>query len=212
MNVHALLHIAFVIAWALLAFEVIRSLVRLVGLDRRIAVLTAVAVAVAYALGATGPLVLTDTGGATSSPAVVAAPATAPRVVACPRDAVVSTHAATGHIDTATVGDEPAVTSPATADVPAGVDLHLTGWASLASGPGMALCVIEDGRAVTGIATYGVFRPDVATATNVSANSGAGFAIAIKPPAGRHVLMIGVVELDGRTVDRVPGELDVAVH
>jgi hypothetical protein len=90
--------------------------------------------------------------------------------------------------------------------------LTLNGWATLTSGPGVAVCVIEDGRPIGGSASYGAYRPDVATAMKISADSASGYSILLHPHRGTHAVGVAVLEADGRTLDPIPGTLKVTAR
>ena len=210
MNVQVVTHFLFVLAWALLALEVIRSLIRLAGMSRPIAGATAAGVAIAYFLGATGPLAWGTGGGQENAgPPVVnnvpAPPAAPPPIASCPRNAVVSTHSGLGYIDIVGIGTAPPAPKPAKLEVPAGTDVHLSGWATLKTGPGTTICAIDNGHTIPGLGSYGGARPDVAAATGNPANSATGYSLTIKPSKGTHVLTVGAVEADGHSIDKISG-------
>ena len=208
MNTHSVMHLLFVLTWAVLGFEVIRSLMKLTGLSRPIAASTAAAVAIAYYLGATGPLACgggSSGDSAPSAPATAPVPATAARAVACPVNAIVSAKPGLGSIDTVAVGSASAIPKSAVAVVPAGTDVHLVGWAALKAGPGATLCAIDNGRVIAISGSYGTYRPDVAAATAISADNATGFSITLKPSTGAHVITVGAVEADGRSIDTISG-------
>ena len=207
MNAQSITHLIFVAAWAFLGFEVMHTvLVKLGRLSRRIAGLTAAAVAVSYLLGATGPLAW-KSGGEMERAAILpaSAPASVPSVFACPTNGVVASRLGSGFIDTVSVGVAPAGPKPNAIAIPAGTELHLTGWASLKTGPGRTVCALDNGRKVAGPVSYGLYRPDVAAALGVPADSATGFSIIVKPSAGKHIVAVGAVESDGRSIDKISG-------
>ncbi len=203
-NVQSLTHLIFVVAWAFLGFEVLRTLLTKVArLSWRIAGSAAAAVAISYFLGATGPLAWKS--AAETESAILPTPASVPQVFACPANAIVASQSGSGFIDTVGVGAAPAGPKLNTFAVPVGTELHLRGWASLKTGPGTTICAIDNGRKVAGPVSYGLYRPDVAAAMGIPADNATGFSITLKPTAGKHIVVVGAVESDGRSIDKIPG-------
>ena len=214
----SLLHIIFVIAWAVLAFEVIRSVLALWRQTRQLARFIAVAVAGAFALGATGPLALSVFQPASVAPAAVT-PAAPPAVastgksVACPPAARLSAHHSAGYIDSLQSGATQFGPDRTKIQLAAGSLLLVSGWAALSTGPGIGICPIVDGHPAPDAAlVYGIVRPDVAAATNLPANGTTGYSISIKLSAGTHRLGMGVLEGDGLTIDPIASVVQVDVR
>ncbi len=213
MNVQSVTHLIFLLAWALLGFEVIRSLMKLAKLSRPIVGYAAAAVAISFFLGATGPLAWNFGSSSAMVQANAPVPVSAQRVFACPAHAVVSSRPGPGFIDAVGLGAAPPGPKPNAINVRAGTAVHLNGWASLKNGPGTTICAIDNGRAVAGPVTYGIYRPDVAAATGLPGNSTTGYSITVKPSTGTHILAVGAVESDGHSIDKLSsGTLVVRVH
>ena len=104
--------------------------------------------------------------------------------------------AGAGHIDSVTIGGASADISK-TIDVRTSETVHVGGWSVSSAGLASGLCVLVDGRRATFEGTYGVDRPDVATALGKPEDRGAGFDVALHLPKGRHVITIGPVQADG---------------
>lgn len=188
-----LLLVLFSIAWAAVAFAVIRALVIAWGYHRRLATVTAFAVAAAFALGSLSPLSLARRGTPSGPPVVAAA---VPVAIACPQAAKLTSVAGAGHLDSVTIGGASAdVTKPIEAR--ADDTVHVGGWSLSSAGLATGLCVLVDGRRVTFDGTYGVDRPDVATALGKPEDRGAGFDVALRLPKGTHVISVGPVQADG---------------
>jgi hypothetical protein len=111
----------------------------------------------------------------------------------------------TGHLDTIAVGAQAPLTVGTSVNVAAGTPLQLGGWIVLDSGPANSICAIVDGHAVAATARYGIARPDVATALQKAADTPAGFLVTLKLSRGSHVVGVGAVDHDGRTVDAMLG-------
>jgi hypothetical protein len=218
MNVSSVTHLVFLLAWAYLAYEVVRALLKLTGLNKPIAAAAALAVAIAYFLGATGPLAWNGANSADQSASEPAPPpgvaASAPRITFCPRNAIIASQRALGYIDAVGTGLQAATAPKARGlDAPPGAEIHLSGWASLVSGPGKAICVIDNAKVESGPGSYGIFRPDVAAATRIPSNSAAGFSITVKPAPGMNDISVGVLEDDEHTVAQIPGPpIPINVH
>lgn len=205
----------FIVAWAAIAFGVIRALLIVWGLDRRIAIATAVAVAAAFVLGAISPFALPSrTTMAVQAPVAPVAPvADTSRAVVCPAGAVVGNKPAAGHLDDVAIGSAaPAPPGPSiviSSDEP----VHLGGWIALDAGPAAAICAIVDGQVATATIRYGITRPDVAAALGKSVDAPSGFQVMVALKPGTHVVNVGAVEADGHAVDAIPGTaMSVQVH
>jgi hypothetical protein len=205
-----LLHILLVLAWSVLAFEVVRALLAWRWENRRLGGVIAFAIAGAVFLGATARFVSSGMSlgalpVASGAPVVPQPAGTAPvsRRVACPRSARVASNAALGAIDGVQIGQLPATPNGGNVELPRGSDLRLVGWGVLNTGPGFGICAIVDGHPVPGPASYGGARPDVAAALRVAADVASGYSIPLQLSIGEHQLGIGVVESDGLSVDPV---------
>ena len=207
---HFLLHILFVIAWAILGFEIIRRLLLLWRLDKRISGASAGAVAIAFFLGVTGPLAWSTTS-APPAPVIGAAPPPPPQHP-CPASARLGHKAATGFIDVIGVGSTAMIPNPGKVSVSRGTRLVLSGWAALSSGPGTAICFLVDGHPVSNEGSYGGQRPDVAAATKNPANAATGYTISATLTPGEHRVGVGVLEADDSTIDAIAGVDHVSVH
>jgi hypothetical protein len=196
--------VLFIVAWAAIAFAIVRALAVIFRLQRNLAVPVAVAVAGAFALGAISPFALPS-----RSAIVAEAPAAAPaapvadtsHAVTCPKPATVVAKAAPGHLDAVAVGSAAPAAPGASLDVPAGTLFQLGGWIVLTGGPPVMICAIVDGRAVAATTRYGYSRPDVAVALGKPADAPSGFLVTMSVPKGVHTVSVGAVEADARTVD-----------
>lgn len=199
--------VLFIIAWAAIAFAIVRALAAVFRLQRNLAVPAAVAVAGAFALGAISPFALpsrsaTEAQAPAAAPAAPAAPvADASHPVTCPASANVVAKTTPGHMDAVAVGSAAPAAPGASVDVPAGTTFQLGGWIVLASGPPARICAIVDGRAVATTSRYGYSRPDVAAALGKPADAPSGFLVTMSLPKGVHTVNVGAVEADARTVD-----------
>ena len=207
----------FIIAWAAIAFAIVRALVVAWGFHRRFAVATAVAVAAAFALGAISPFALPSrtsiVAGAPAPAAPVAPVVDRSHSVVCPPGAALVAKMTSGHLDTVAVGATAVTPTAAQLDVPAGTSIQLGGWIVLDAGPAATICAIVDGHAVAATTRYGITRPDVAAALGKPADAASGFNVTIRLPHGSHTVNIGAVEADGHTVDGMAGgSLKVEVH
>jgi hypothetical protein len=205
--------VLFIIAWAAIIFAIVRAILAAWGVYRRLAIGTAVAVAGAFALGATSPLVLS------SRPALVAASGPAPiapvtpvapvadtsRTTTCPAQTAVATKTTAGHLDSVAVGSAAATAPGASVFAPAGKPVQLGGWIVLDEGPPSTICAILDGRTVAASSRYGIDRPDVATALGKPADAPSGFVVTVRLPHGTHTVAVGAVEPDGHTVEAIVG-------
>jgi hypothetical protein len=205
-SLNTLVLVLFIIAWAAIAFAIVRGLTIVWTGNRRIAGGTGVAVAAAFALGAVSPFAL-PSRGSTGSSAPPAPPAVADtsRGVVCPAGAVVGSKASTGHLDTVAVGAQAPLNAVTSIDVAAGSPIQLGGWIVLDSGPATAICAIVDGHVAGATARYGIARPDVATALQKAVDTPAGFVITLKLSHGSHAVSVGAVGNDGRTVNVMLG-------
>jgi len=209
--------VLFIIAWAAIAFAIVRALAIAWGFHRRFAAATAVAVAGAFALGAISPFALpsrTSTVADAPTPAAPAAPVVdTSHSAVCPRGGVVVAKTTSGHLDSVAVGATGAAAPGASLDVPAGTSIQLGGWIALDAGPPATICAIVDGHAVAATTRYGITRPDVAAALGKPADVASGFLVTMRLPHGSHTVNIGAVEADGHTVDgMLGGSLKVEVQ
>jgi hypothetical protein len=117
----------------------------------------------------------------------------------------VGSKASTGHLDTVAVGAQAPLAAGTSIDVAAGTPIQLVGWIVLDSGPATAICAIVDGHVVGATARYGIARPDVATALQKAADTPVGFVVTLKLSRGSHVVSVGAVDHDGRTVNVMLG-------
>ena len=211
----ASLHVLFALAWAVLAFEVIRSFVIILRIDRRIAAAIGISVCGAFFLGATGPLAWSIIAPAANvESAAITPPATlSPTVQAlegCSSTTVLSAKAAFGFVDAVSVGTNPPARPNGPIVVQHSAKVGLVGWAALEGGPGKGVCLIVDGHPMRTLASYGNARPDVAAATRIPADSATGYTITfsgLKP--GTHKLRVGVLEASGNAVDPLPETVQV---
>jgi hypothetical protein len=185
----------FSVAWAGVAFAVIRAIVIAWGYHRRFATATAFAVAAAFVLGAASPLSFSQRLGSRDTGAP-AAPAAVPHPIACAATVKVVATPGQGHIDSLKVAGAEVDLSKEI-EVKAGAAARIGGWLLATNGPAGGLCVLVDGRPVAFEGSYGVDRPDVATATGKPADRGAGFDVKLALPKGSHVITIGPVQPDG---------------
>jgi hypothetical protein len=207
--------ILFVVAWAAVAFAIVRGLVVAWGFDRRIALATAVAVAGAFALGAMSPFALSTLRPGASVPDTAAAPLPpppAPRSVKCPIGAHISSKIAMGNVDVVTPDKGVPANNAGIVDVPAGTPLVFAGWAALTTGPANSLCTIVDGRLTANEISYNLPRPDVAATLGQPADLASGFNVTLHLPAGKHVVDVGAVEADGKTVDALKLPMTLVAH
>src|ERR1700736_3451037 len=94
----------FSVAWAAVAFAVLRAIVIAWGYHRRFATATAFAVAAAFALGAASPFSLAQRFAARgAAPVAAVAPAGVRHPIACKNDAKVVGTPGQGHIDSLSV-------------------------------------------------------------------------------------------------------------
>jgi hypothetical protein len=208
-----LISLLLIIAWAAIAFAIIRSVVLAWGLHRRYALAVALAVAVAFALGALSPIALPSwpslTAGSAAAPPLV----DSTRTVACPPNAVLGATTARGSVDNAVLGQAAPVPPSGAIDIPAGTPIRFAGWIVLAAGPSAAICPVVDGHAVAATMQYGLPRPDVATALGQSADVPSGFLVTLRLKPGTHAVRIGAVETDGHTIETMQREpITVRVH
>jgi hypothetical protein len=190
-----LLLVLFSVAWAAVAFAVIRAIVIAFGFHRRLATATAVAVAGAYLLGAASPFSLAQRG-ASEPPAAPAVAAKAPAPIGCPANAKLVAAPGQGHIDTlSTAGTQ--ANPDAVVQVSRDATLRLTGWVVSTGGPATSLCVVLDGRPVAFEGDYGFDRPDVAAAVGKPEDRSSGFDVRLRVPPGNHALTVGAVQPDG---------------
>jgi hypothetical protein len=208
----ASLHILFAFAWAVLAFQVVRSLLSLWRADRRIATAAAIAVAGAFFLGSTGPAAWSPLPTASSNPSAPAPAAATIPTVACPAGLLVGPHPAKGYIDAYQIGNAPELKNAQSVTLSVGSPLRLIGWAALDSGPGIAACFIVDRHTVRSDGAYGSARPDVAQAMNLAADNASGYSMAASLEPGTHQIGVGVLESDRHTVDAIPGVLHVTIR
>jgi len=195
--------VLFIIAWAAIAFAIVRALVTVWGLNRRLAAATAVAVAGAFALGAISPFALPNRHSvvAEAPPPAPGLAVNAAHPVACPAGAIVGTKTSRGNLDVVAIGAAPPAAPAATIEVPAGSPIALSGWIVLASGPPAMICAIVDGRTSSAKIEYGTSRLDVAAALGQIADAPSGFTATLNLRPGMHSVVIGAVEPDGHTVD-----------
>jgi hypothetical protein len=188
--------VMFSIAWAVVAFFVLRALVIAWGFHRQVAVVTAFAAAAAFALGATSPFSVWKREQARTMPVAVApaaAPRAGPHAIACPAGAKVEAGAGVGHIDEVIVGTKPAKAA-LPIDAPAGVPLRLRGWVVADAGPAQAVCVLVDGNPSPSAVQYGVGRPDVAAALAKPEDRDSGFAAELRLAPGAHTIALGAAD------------------
>ena len=214
----SLVLVLFVAAWAVVAFAIIRGLVVAWGFDRRIAFATAIAVAGAFALGAVSPFALStlQPGSTASSVAVTPVPVPLPpaiaRAVKCPANARIGTKSATGDVDVVTPDKGAGANNSGVVEVPAGVPLLFSGWVALAAGPASSICATVDGRLVAAQLMYNLPRADVAATLGQPADIASGFGVTLRLPPGKHIVDIGLVEPDGRTVELIKVPMTLQVH
>jgi hypothetical protein len=213
----SLVLVLFVVAWAAVAFAIVRGLVVAWGFDRRVAVATAVAVAGAFVLGAMSPFVLGQFASTPAPTAAVAPPAppaiaNTVRSVHCPANARVGSAIALGNNDTITVGAGTGVGNAGVIAVPAGAIFHMGGWTALKSGPSGTICATVDGHPVEAVLTYSISRPDVAAALAQPSDVLSGFGAALRLPAGKHSVDVGAVEADGKTIELIRLPVTVQVQ
>lgn len=188
-----LLLLLFSLAWAAVGFGIIRALVIAWGFHRRFATVTAFAVAAAFVLGTAMPWSLSQR---ISGPVPVVAPAGAPHPIGCPGAVKVAASPGQGHIDVVFVGGKQLdVSKPIAA--PRGAVIRFNGWVVATNGPATALCVLVDHRPVTFEGSYGLDRPDVATAVGKPEDRAAGFDLSLHLAPGSHVVTLGPVQSDG---------------
>lgn len=199
--------VLFIVAWAAVAFAIVRALSIAWGFHRRFAAATAVAVAGAFALGAISPFALPGhVPSAPTAPSVAAAapagppPADTAVAVTCPAGAIVSAKMTAGHLDSIALGSAAATAPPPTLAVPPNTALVLNGWIVLDTGPPTKVCAIVDGRTAPATIRYGTTRPDVAAALGKPGDAASGFTVTLKVARGAHVVNVGAVEPDGTTV------------
>ena len=186
------------------------------GIDRRLAVATAVAVAGAFALGSISPFALPSRQGeiaeAPPPPPAAAPPPNTAHAVTCPAKAVVGDKVSQGHVDAVAVGAAAPGAPLPTINVPARSPITFTGWIVLASGAPAKICAIVDGQTSSARMDYGAPRPDVAAALGKAADVESGFAVTLDFAPGTHTVVVGAVEPDGRTVDPMNEPLNVRVR
>lgn len=206
--VRSLVLALFICIWGAIAFAVVRALVRMWGFDRRMAGAAAVAVAGALVLGAMSPFAL-PSPAARPAPAAVPVPVAAAgggaRRVNCPVGATVGPQTLNGSVDDVTIGSRVIARGADAIDVADGTTARLRGWIVGPAGPATELCVIVDGRVAPATITYGYARPDVAVSLAQPADSPSGFQAAVRLPAGTHVVTVGAIEGDRRTVAALNG-------
>jgi hypothetical protein len=207
---NTLVLVLFIVAWAAIAFAIVRALTIAWGFHRRLAAATAAAVAGAFALGAISPFALPSRSTMVEQ---AAAPAAAPappladtsHIVACPPGATVAKATTPGHLDSVAVGAaDPGAPGPAI-DVPPGTAIQIGGWIVLDAGLPTAICAVADGRVVAATIRYGITRPDVAASLGKPADAPSGFLVTVHLPVGTHEVNVGAVGSDGRSVDIMQG-------
>lgn len=196
----------FILAWAAIAFAIVRALVTAWGLQPRLAAATAVAVAGAFALGAISPFALPSRGVVIEQSAAPPVPvADTSHSVTCPAGVTVANATAPGHLDSVSVGGAAPGVPGAVIEVPAGTPIRLDGWIVLPAGPPAMICALVDGRPAASTTRYGATRSDVAVALGKPADAPSGFVVTLSVPAGLHSVSVGAVEPDGRTIDAMQG-------
>ena len=196
----------FAALWAVLAFFGLRAVARRYFHQVRRADVVAAFIIVAFGVGAAHGL----SGRAEAPPAVApvaalpaAATGVSPRCADQPR----SSGTGTGSVDI--VGEMEKSGPEAQPDrfvIDPGALLYVSGWAANADarGPAVTVCLLVDGvmqsKAVT---SYGIFRPDVATAYNNGALGHTGFTLTLParsiPARGIHRIAIEIVSTNGAT-------------
>jgi hypothetical protein len=208
-EMRTLLLVLFTVAWAAVAFAVIRSLVIAWGINRRLAGTAAFAVAGAFALGATVPFSLwrlPPPGGVVSA----SPETTSVRTAQCPAGAKVNAKAGAGHIDVITVsGVQHDIAKPIT--LSPNDPIRIGGWAVASGGPATGLCVLVDRHPVSAGGLYGVERADVATAMSNPADHASGFDLSLRVRPGDHVLTVAPVQADG-ALTPLPQTVIIRVH
>lgn len=208
-------NLVFAIAWAGLAFIVLRALVLTFLQDRRIAALTAGAVALAFVLGVGSPFVAHPFGAPPPAPGANAPPAVAaggtPVADRCRPGTRAAATAARGAIDTVAVGSEPQAAPLPPIEIAPDALLHVVGWVALRGGPAEAACVMVDGAVAETSGTAGLNRPDVAQALGAPSLARAGYSLFVKVPRGTHRLTVGGVSGD-RSVQSLAASLAVHVR
>lgn len=189
----------FAALWGFLAYCTAVALLRSASGARAYATLAALAAAAATAL--------LFVRAPRPEPRAIALPLQPGRAVSCDRRPVPAHGAGRGALDTVRASGEP-VADGATID--ARTTLVLTGWAAdvTAAHPLTAVCLIVDGAfARAQRASYGIERPDVATAYNLPAIAGSGFEIRLESGAlarGTHAIDVVGIDAANRVVQIAP--------
>ena len=191
-----LVDIIVTIAWAALAFVVLRALLILWTTNRRIAGLSAAGIAAAFVLGTMSPFVFSRPASGPDTPAAASpAASTTPvvgAVVQCSVGAVIGRSRAGGNIDQITnaAGIIPPSSKVA---LTSGASIHFVGWAVIGNAPAQSACIAVDGKVVASTGSYGLDRPDVARAFKVPALEFSGFSVgATLVPGVHHVSVVAV--------------------
>jgi hypothetical protein len=183
--------------------------------DQRLAAASSLAVAAAFVGGALAPFSLWMRP--VPAPVAAAAPdaADTPAIITaieCTPGAKVATGSAQGSIDAVSVAG---VSMPAAklASVKASERIELSGWI-VASGATLAksVCVFSDGHPIAMQGKYGIDRPDVAAALAKPEDRGAGLDVSFALAPGKHTVMIGVVEADGKTMHLLDSPIHIVSH
>lgn len=197
-------NLAFVLAWAGLAFLVLRALILTFVKDRHLAGLASSGVALAYIVGAASPFVLNRSAEAPAASSANAPPAmTWETQVAgrCRSGTHVSAAAARGSIDAVAVGAMPAAGPVRAIEIASGTPLHFVGWVALHDGPAESACVVVDDVVAQTSGAYGLGRPDVAHAMQAPVLQNSGFSVIVTLPRGTHRVTIGGVAADQSVQD-----------
>ncbi len=207
-------NLLFVLAWAGLAFLVVRALILTFVKDRHLAGLASSGVALAYILGAASPFGMHQSGeppAASSANAPAAITWETPVAGRCRPGTHVSAVAARGSIDAVAVGAMPAAGPAPAIEIASGTPLHFVGWVALHDGPAESACVVVDDVVAQTSGAYGLSRPDVARAMQAPLLQNAGYSLIVTLPRGTHRVTIGGVAAD-QSVQYIARPLAVQVR
>jgi len=185
--VHALL----VLVGAAFIYVAVRAVFPNLAKGRHGGDLAAVAGVVLFLLGAC--LSVTDRAvdrfaGASAPPQAAASQAAA---LSCPIGAAVA-GGADGHIDKITANGAD-IGADAPLDVAPSTAIHFGGWTTVLKKAASSACVVSDGHIVATTGTYGVARPDVATAFSNASMTATGFDVTAFLPTGQHKVTIAAI-------------------